>query len=97
MENDERLPNIVRRLGEKIAYALFDIGQADDDAEPIEHLRVFSEMYKNFSQGGLPNFQEDFDAAFEIAQAQIKIDYGRPSPSSDYAKGHLEENSPDPR
>lgn len=67
----DRWNNIGFSLGAELAHRREDYGDNPHDDIAFQKIVQISEIYKNFSNGNLPGFVDDFAAGYENAMEEI--------------------------
>ncbi len=65
--------NIGELLGVHLALMEYEWQQKPDDLERARMVTMISEAYRNFVQGGLEGFKDDFDRGYELGKRDAKL------------------------
>lgn len=71
----ERRYRIGELLGLHLAHCEETLSADPEDDVAIAKIREISETYRNFSQGGMPAFRDDFDHGYKLGKWELEQDY----------------------
>lgn len=86
--SDEKLEftdKIGQLLGIHLALFEYDWECSPESLELAQMVTMISEAYRNFSQGGLPGFHEDFDRGYKLGKRDVYA--ARRDAAAERAKG----------
>lgn len=70
-------------LGIHLALFEHEWQRKPDDIERARMVTMISEAYRNFSEGGLPGFVEDFNRGYQLGKRDVRVTDPTPKESID--------------
>lgn len=64
------------QLGINLAFVTRDLMDRPNDIDLLKQMELISASYKNFSEAGFPNFEQDFERGLEDGRRDMRIELG---------------------